>query len=116
NETTSHSVSLPQFVLLGIEHILTGYDHIVFLMTVLLAAGAMRNVLVSVTGFTLGHSLTLSLAVLGMAHPDRRMIEALIGLTIALVAIESATVRVANARAVPLLTAVLIAAIAAVAS
>ena len=75
-----------QFVLMGIEHIGTGVDHLAFLLALLLTARKARQVLLIVTGFTLGHSLTLSLAVFGLIQANRTAIEALIGLTIALAA------------------------------
>jgi hypothetical protein len=75
-----------QFVGMGIEHIATGFDHLAFLLALLISARAAREVLAIVTGFTLGHSLTLSLAVLGIVQADRGAVECLIGLTIALAA------------------------------
>jgi hypothetical protein len=75
-----------QFVQMGILHIATGIDHLAFLLALLITARKLRQVLVIVTGFTLGHSLTLSLAVLGMVQANRGAVESLIGLTIALAA------------------------------
>lgn len=76
-------------VALGIEHILTGYDHLVFLLGLILLGGRLGDVVRIVTGFTIAHSLTLALAVFGVARPPRGAIEALIGLSIALVATEN---------------------------
>ena len=81
--------SLADFLLLGIEHILTGYDHLVFLLGLLLLGGTLRDVVRIVTGFTIAHSITLGLAVFGVLRPERAPIEALIGLSIALVAAEN---------------------------
>jgi HupE / UreJ protein len=81
--------SLPGYVRLGIEHILTGYDHLAFLLALLLLGGTLGEVAGVVTGFTVAHSITLGLAVLGRIHPERAAIEALIGLSIALVAAEN---------------------------
>jgi len=75
--------------LLGIKHILVGVDHIAFLLALLLLCRRVREVVFMITGFTLGHSLTLSLAVLGIVTPNVPVIEALIGFTIALVAAEN---------------------------
>jgi HupE / UreJ protein len=75
-----------QFILMGIEHIGSGIDHLAFLLALLLTARTARQVLIVVTGFTLGHSLTLSLAAVGLIQANRTAIEALIGLTIALAA------------------------------
>jgi len=74
------------FVELGAAHILSGLDHMAFLLMVLVAAGRLRAAIIAVTGFTLGHSLTLSAATLGWLRPDSAAIEAFIGLTIILVA------------------------------
>jgi hypothetical protein len=78
-----------QFVAMGIEHIATGLDHLAFLLALLISARAAREVLAIVTGFTLGHSLTLSLAVLGIFQANRGAVECLIGLTIALAAAQN---------------------------
>jgi hypothetical protein len=75
-----------QFIAMGIEHIGSGADHLAFLLALLLTARNARQVLLIVTGFTLGHSLTLSLAVMGLIQANRTAVEALIGLTIALAA------------------------------
>jgi hypothetical protein len=77
---------LLQFVTLGVEHILTGIDHLAFLLALLLGVRGWRQIVAIVSGFTLGHSLTLSLAVLGVVTPNRTAVECLIGLTIALAA------------------------------
>ena len=75
-----------QFVHMGILHIATGIDHLAFLLALLITARNPRQVLMIVTGFTLGHSLTLSLAVLGVVQANRGAVESLIGLTVALAA------------------------------
>ena len=73
---------------LGVRHILSGVDHIAFLLGMLLLAGSVGRSVVAVTGFTLGHSLSLGAAVLGYVHADGRLVEAFIGFTVALVAAE----------------------------
>jgi hypothetical protein len=78
-----------QFIGMGIEHIATGIDHLAFLLALLISARTARQVLAIVTGFTLGHSLTLSLAVLGVVQANRGTVECLIGLTIALAAAQN---------------------------
>lgn len=85
-QTSANETGFLQFVGMGIEHIATGFDHLAFLLALLISARAAREVLAIVTGFTLGHSLTLSLAVLGIVQADRGAVECLIGLTIALAA------------------------------
>lgn len=77
----------------GIEHILTGYDHLVFLLGLVLVRARVRSLLALVTAFTAGHSLTLSLAVLGLWSPGTRLVEAAIALSVAYVGIENFFVR-----------------------
>lgn len=74
---------------LGIEHILTGYDHLAFVFVLLLTGTSLLEVAKVVTGFTIAHSITLGLMVLGYVRPEPAPIEALIGLSIALVAAEN---------------------------
>lgn len=81
--------SLADYVALGVGHIVTGYDHLVFLLALLVLATTLGEAARVVTGFTLGHSLTLGLTVLGQVTPAAGAVEALIGLSIALVAIEN---------------------------
>ena len=75
-----------QFVEMGVLHIATGFDHLAFLLALLVTARSARQVLLIVSGFTLGHSLTLTLAVTRLIAANRGAVEALIGLTIALAA------------------------------
>jgi hypothetical protein len=81
--------SLADFLRLGIGHILTGYDHLAFLLGLLLLGGTLADLVRIVTGFTVAHSITLALAVVGAVRPAAAPIEALIGLSIALVAAEN---------------------------
>ena len=73
------------FVVSGIEHILIGPDHILFLIGLLLLGGTVRRLALIVTAFTIGHSITLSLAALDLVSPPARFIEPLIALTIVVV-------------------------------
>ena len=73
------------FVLSGIEHILIGPDHILFLIGLLLLGGTFKRLALIVTAFTIGHSITLSLAALDIVSPPARFIEPLIALTIIVV-------------------------------
>ncbi|MBP1684251.1 MAG: HupE/UreJ family protein [Deltaproteobacteria bacterium] len=77
------------YIRLGVEHILSGYDHLAFLLALLLIGGGFGQVARVVTGFTVGHSITLGLVVLGYLRPDPAPVEALIGFSIALVAAEN---------------------------
>ncbi|MEO0996228.1 MAG: HupE/UreJ family protein [Pseudomonadota bacterium] len=80
--------SFAQFFGLGVRHIASGADHLLFLLALLLAARTLPRVVAAVTGFTLGHSLTLGLAVTGYVDPGGGAVESAIGFTIALVALE----------------------------
>lgn len=73
------------FVLSGIEHILIGPDHILFLVGLLLLGGSLKRLALIVTSFTIGHSITLSLAALDILSPSSQFIEPLIALTIVVV-------------------------------
>ncbi len=77
------------YIALGIEHILSGWDHLAFVLALLLLASRLREVAGLVTAFTVAHSITLGLAVLGVVHPEGEAVEALIGYSIALVALEN---------------------------
>ncbi len=81
------------YLRLGTVHILEGIDHVAFLLTLLLLSLRWRHVVWLVTGFTLGHSVTLSLAVLGIVDPNEAVVESLIGFTILLVAVENIAAR-----------------------
>ena len=78
-----------QFIGMGIGHIATGIDHLAFLLALLITARTARQVLAIVTGFTVGHSITLTLAVLGIIQANRGAVECLIGLTIAMAAAQN---------------------------
>ena len=85
NQQSSFEVFI-DYVKLGYKHILLGFDHLAFLMTLLLISLSLRRVFITVTGFTIGHSITLALAALELIQPSTVAIEALIGFTILLVA------------------------------
>lgn len=86
------------FFRMGIEHILTGYDHLVFLLGLVLARARLRALLGVVTAFTIAHSITLAIAVLGWWSPSGRIVEPAIALSIAYVGIENFFVKDANKR------------------
>lgn len=77
------------FITLGIEHIITGYDHLLFLVALLATARGAWSVVRIVTAFTLAHSVTLSLAVLDIVTIPGRIIEPLIAASIVWVALEN---------------------------
>jgi hypothetical protein len=81
--TAPAGAGMTSFLLLGFEHVLSGIDHIAFLMALAMLAGGPWRIVLAVTGFTLGHSLTLALVALGVLQPDTAAVEALIGFTVA---------------------------------
>jgi hypothetical protein len=87
-----------QYTALGLEHIFGGLDHIAFLLALLLLSRRLREVIWMVSGFTLGHSITLSLAALGWVVPHAMIVEALIGFTIVIVALENVGAVTATSR------------------
>ena len=77
------------FLKLGVEHIGTGYDHLAFLLGLLLAAPTLAALVGIVTCFTVAHSLTLALATLGVINPPAQAVEVVIALSVAWVGIEN---------------------------
>lgn len=80
---------LRSFLALGIEHIFTGYDHLLFLVGLLLLGGRFWSLVKIVTAFTVAHSVTLILAALGVVHVSPRIVEPAIALSIAYVGAEN---------------------------
>ena len=76
------------YTVLGVEHILTGFDHLCFVLALVLIVGFNRRLFWTVTAFTLAHSITLALATLGVIHVPRPPVEAVIALSIVFVASE----------------------------
>jgi hydrogenase/urease accessory protein HupE len=74
---------------LGVEHIAFGFDHLAFLFGLLLVAGVDRRALLTVTAFTVAHSITLALAALDLVHLASAPVEATIAASVILVARES---------------------------
>jgi hydrogenase/urease accessory protein HupE len=81
--------STSSFFVMGIHHILSGYDHLLFLVGLLLPGGSLLSLAKIITAFTIAHSVTLSLAVLQVVTLPDRLIEAVIALSISLVAAEN---------------------------
>ena len=76
------------YLTLGVEHILEGYDHLLFLVCLMLIAGTGRRILITITGFTIAHSITLALSALGVVHVPIAPVEAAIALSIVFLAVE----------------------------
>lgn len=81
-----------RFIQMGVMHIFTGVDHMSFLVGLVLISRRLRDLVFVVTGFTIGHSLTLALAVTGIIRPHAEFIDALVALTIALIGAENVSV------------------------
>ena len=77
------SAGFLRFIEMGVMHIFTGVDHMSFLLGLVLISRRLRDLVFVVTGFTIGHSLTLALAVTGIIRPHAEFIDALVALTIA---------------------------------
>lgn len=84
---TSAADVFRQYLVLGVEHILFGADHLLFVLSLVLLVGSWRRLLVTATAFTLAHSITLSLAALGVVHVPVPPVEALIALSILYMAV-----------------------------
>ena len=76
------------YLLLGIDHILTGFDHLSFVLGLLLLVRSRRTLIKTITAFTVAHSITLAAAALEWVHVNPAVIEALVALSIVFVALE----------------------------
>jgi len=85
----SRSERFLRFLALGVEHILTGYDHLAFLLAVLLTGGSLASNARIITSFTIAHSLTLALATFGVVTLPATIVEPLIAASIVFVGIEN---------------------------
>jgi hydrogenase/urease accessory protein HupE len=82
-----------EFVVSGFEHILIGPDHLLFLLGLLLLGGSLWRLATIVTAFTLGHSVTLSLAALDWVRVSPQLVEPAIALSIVVVGVDNLLVR-----------------------
>jgi hypothetical protein len=80
-----------EYFSLGVHHILTGYDHLLFLACLLFIAKSLKRIFLMVSGFTLAHSLTLTLTTFQLFSPPSVLIEAVVALSILVLARELAT-------------------------
>jgi hydrogenase/urease accessory protein HupE len=76
------------YFVLGVEHILAGFDHLLFVLALILIVPDRRRLLITITAFTGAHSLTLAAATLGLVHVPQPPVEAVIALSIVFVAAE----------------------------
>jgi hydrogenase/urease accessory protein HupE len=87
--TGSAGDTVARFCALGIRHILTGYDHLLFLAGLLVVVRRWRDVLQTITAFTVAHSVTLALATTGIVNVPGRIVEVLIAASIVYVGLEN---------------------------
>lgn len=78
-----------RFVALGMRHILTGWDHLLFLAALLVVVRRWRDVIHTITAFTLAHSVTLALAATGLVRAPGRIVEPLIAASVVYVGLEN---------------------------
>jgi hydrogenase/urease accessory protein HupE len=83
------SAVFQRFITMGIHHILSGADHILFILGLLLVGGTLRGLLLMVTAFTISHSITLSVTALQIGSLPSRFVEPVIALSILAVGIEN---------------------------
>jgi hypothetical protein len=82
-------VNIVPFLYLGAKHMVTGYDHLLFLAGVIFFLYRLRDVAIYVTLFAIGHSVTLLAGVLGDIHANAYVIDAIIGLSVVYKAFEN---------------------------
>ena len=87
--SASNNGSIFRFLVLGIEHIFTGYDHLAFLLALLIAGGSLRHNAKIITSFTVAHSFTLALATLGLVNISPAIVEPLIAASVVFVGLEN---------------------------
>src|SRR5262249_17851291 len=93
------------YTVLGVEHILTGFDHLAFVLALLFLVGFNRRLVWTITAFTAAHSVTLALAALGVLTLRPAPVEATIALSIMLVAGEALHARATLSRRWPAVVA-----------
>ncbi len=87
-EKPSKLMVIKSYLVLGIEHILGGFDHLLFVLGLLLIVRSTRLLIKTITAFTLAHSVTLAMAALGFVHVPQTPVEAVIALSILFLATE----------------------------
>ena len=85
---THPGIGVSGYLLLGVEHILTGVDHLLFVLGLILLSEGLRRLLLTITAFTVAHSITLAATALKVIAPDPALIEALVALSIVFLAVE----------------------------
>ncbi len=85
----NQGAAVPEFLYLGAKHMVTGYDHLLFLVGVIFFLYRMTAVVYYVSLFTIGHSITLLAGVLGGVHANPYLIDAIIGLSVVYKALDN---------------------------
>jgi hydrogenase/urease accessory protein HupE len=88
-ENTNDWATVRTYFVHGIRHILTGYDHLLFLCALVLGAAGIWDLFKIVTAFTIAHSITLTLATYGLAHLPTQIVEPMIAASIVFVAVQN---------------------------
>ncbi len=88
-QKVNHNAVLKTYFIHGIRHILTGYDHLLFLCALVLGAAGLWDLIKIVTAFTIAHSITLTLATYGLAHVPPQIVEPVIAASIVFVAVQN---------------------------
>ncbi len=88
NFSVASGLPVPAYFRLGVEHILTGVDHLMFVLGLLLLVGIRWRLIKAITAFTVAHSLTLAASAVGLVRVPSAVIEALVALSIVFVATE----------------------------
>ena len=87
--TTATGIHPGPFIYLGAKHMVTGYDHLLYLVGVIFFLGRLRDVVTFVSLFAVGHSITLLFGVLSGLHVNAYLIDAIIGLSVCYKALEN---------------------------
>jgi hydrogenase/urease accessory protein HupE len=86
---SDHWAAVKTYFFHGIKHILSGYDHLLFLCALVLGAASLCDLIKIVTAFTIAHSITLTLATFGLAHLPEQIVEPMIAASIVFVAVQN---------------------------
>ena len=105
NGASSWQQVLITYIVIGVEHILLGLDHLLFVAGLMLLVGFQRQLVWTITAFTLAHSLTLALSVTNVVTVSQSPVEIIIALSILLVAVEAMDKRLTLARSYPWMVA-----------
>ena len=90
SDGASTGLGIPAYLRLGVEHLLFGFDHILFVVGLMFFVSRPRQLVQVVTAFTIAHSITLALSTLGVLTLSQRPVEAVIALSILFLAVELA--------------------------